>query len=110
MAAGNRILVSRDQGEPKPKAWATSTRSRSTPRTAPWVAKNTIQKTPMAMMNTAASGWTPNQMIANGTQASPGMGRSRRTIQAVTASNHRNMPLRRPSAMPAPAPTPRPAT
>ena len=62
----------------------------------------------MAMMNTAAEGWTPNQMMAKGTQARPGIGRSRRTIQAVSASKPRNIPTTMPSAIPAPVPTARP--
>jgi hypothetical protein len=106
--AGRRILTRRAKPERKPKAWATSTRSRSTARTAPWVAKNTIQNTPTAMMNTAAEGCTPNQMMAKGTHASPGMGRSTRTTQAVALSKVRNIPLAMPSPTPAPTPTPRP--
>jgi hypothetical protein len=56
------------------------------------------------MMNTAADGSTPNQMIANGTQASPGMGRRMRTTQAVASSAARDIPTAIPSAIPAPTP------
>ena len=100
MAAGSRILNRRSGAERKPKASATSIRSRSTARIAPCAAKNTIQNTPMAMMNTAAVGVTPNQMMANGTQARPGIGRSTRTTQEVASSARRNMPVSTPSAMP----------
>ncbi|MFT3953036.1 MAG: hypothetical protein QM722_00935 [Piscinibacter sp.] len=56
------------------------------------------------MMNTAAEGATPNQMIAKGTQASPGTGRSTRTTQEVSRSIGRYMPVSTPSAMPSAEP------
>ena len=67
-----------------------------------------LKSLPIAMMNTAAWGLTPNQMIANGTQARPGIGRSSRTTQAVVSSAIRDMPVNTPSAMPRPAPVKRP--
>ncbi len=107
VAAGSRILTRRWNGPRKPKAWATSTRSRSTPRTAPWVAKNTIQNTPTAMMNTAAEGSTPNQMMAKGTRRGRGSGaadapprrsppRSRATCRPPARGRSRR-PRRRPA-------------
>ena len=108
VAAGSITFTSRSGALAKPNAFATSTRSRSTERIAPWVAKYTIQNTPIEMMNTAAPWLTPNQMIANGTHARPGIGRSTRLIHANRPSATGDMPVRTPSATPAAEPANRP--
>ena len=56
------------------------------------------------MMKTAALGVTPNQMMAKGAQARPGIGRSSRTTHEVRSSATRDMPVRTPTATPSAAP------
>jgi len=62
----------------------------------------------MPMMKVAAAGEMPNQMIANGTQARPGIGRSTRTTQDKAVSSDLISPQATPSASPRPEPSTRP--
>ena len=62
------------------------------------------------MMKVAAAGEMPNHRIANGTQASPGIGRSSRTTHESAASRRADMPVSTPRPIPILEPINRPTT